>query len=112
MNPGNSEFTQAFFEESSRGWMANKVKKADCTYVYKCVGSESCKKPVTAFETMTCRTHSVSEKPVKDVKEVKQEKPVKKVKQEKQVTSTIVTRATLVGTRYMTRAKTRTLGLR
>ena len=33
--PGNSEFTAEFFDESSRVWMENKVKKGQYT-LYKC----------------------------------------------------------------------------
>lgn len=33
--PGNEEFTAAFFEESSRAWMANKVRSGAMVY-YKC----------------------------------------------------------------------------
>jgi hypothetical protein len=37
--PGNSEFTAEFFEESSRAWMENKVRKGQfvlyrCAYIH------------------------------------------------------------------------------
>jgi len=44
--------------------MANKIQKADCTYVYKCSGTTRggapCMKQVTAFETMTCGAHTAA----------------------------------------------------
>ena len=44
--------------------MANKIQKADCTYVYKCSGTTRggapCMKRVTAFETMTCGAHTAA----------------------------------------------------
>jgi len=36
MNATPAEFTQAWFEESSRCWMLNKKKRDNCTYVYVC----------------------------------------------------------------------------
>lgn len=48
--PGNSEFTAEFFDESSRAWMENKVKKGQFT-LYKCSyihsNTRHCSSPVT-----------------------------------------------------------------
>ena len=33
--PGNSEFTPAFFDESSKAWLENKVRIGQ-SYAYKC----------------------------------------------------------------------------
>ena len=101
MNPGNSEFTHAFFEASSRGWMANKIQKADCTYAYKCVGTtrggKPCTKRVTAFETMTCGAHTAI-KP-------KEPKPKEAVASPKEAAA----KPKPVVSVYMTRAKTHTM---
>ncbi len=33
--PGNSEFTQSFFEASSKAWKKNKIKYDQSCYIYK-----------------------------------------------------------------------------
>ena len=118
MNPGNSEFTHAFFEASSRGWMANKIQKADCTYAYKCVGTtrggKPCTKRVTAFETMTCGAHASSKepKPKEAVAKPKEAaaKPKEAVAKPKEATAKPKepTPKSVVSV-YMTRAKTHTM---
>jgi hypothetical protein len=50
--PGTEEFTSAFFEESSKAWMANKVRSGAMIY-YKCqaetLGGHGCSR--AAFYT-------------------------------------------------------------
>ena len=113
MNPGNSEFTHAFFEASSRGWMANKIQKADCTYAYKCVGTTRggapCTKRVTAFETMTCGAHTVT-KPKEAAAKPKEPKPKEATAKPKEAAAKPKepTPKPVVSV-YMTRAKTHTM---
>ena len=111
MNPGNSEFTHAFFEASSRGWMANKIQQADCTYAYKCVGTtrggKPCTKRVTAFETMTCGAHASSKEP-KPKEAVAKPKEAAAKPKEAAAKPTPKTAKPVVSV-YMTRAKTHTM---
>ena len=125
MNPGNSEFTHAFFEASSRGWMANKIQQADCTYAYKCVGTtrggKPCTKRVTAFETMTCAAHASPKEAVTVPKEPNPKEATAKPKEaaakpkdaaakpkEAAAKPTPKTAKPVVSV-YMTRAKTHTM---
>lgn len=40
--PGIEEFNADFFTNSSNAWLANKIKKNDCTYAYKCTYNANC----------------------------------------------------------------------
>jgi hypothetical protein len=54
------EFTSDFFDASSAAWTANKIKKPNCTYVYKCSFVGIDKKPCCTprhKETPTCWRH-------------------------------------------------------
>lgn len=62
------EFTAEFFDASSAAWMANKIKKPNATYAYKCsfVGIDN--KPCCAprhKETAVCWRHRGSLKQIK-----------------------------------------------
>jgi hypothetical protein len=64
MSAGNQEFTAEFFDESSKAWMANKVRAGPCM-TYKCQGatkdSKPCKVAARKFEFGTkiyCRIHA------------------------------------------------------
>lgn len=78
MNPGNSEFTSEFFDESSTAWMANKLKKNDCTYVYKCnhllLSGRPCKN--VAKTNMKCGTHAKTNAKAKSVSSQIKDVPV------------------------------------
>ena len=54
------EFSPAFFDESSRAWLANKRKCANCTYKYTCdhtyESGKRCGRDVYKTESM-CRQH-------------------------------------------------------
>jgi hypothetical protein len=54
------EFTPAFFDESSRAWLANKRKCANCTYKYTCdhtyESGKRCGRTVYKTEAL-CRQH-------------------------------------------------------
>ena len=59
MSAGNSEFTAAFFDESSRAWMENKKRKGQ-VYVYICTGvyknGNKCNNAVVTREEF-CKVH-------------------------------------------------------
>ena len=64
MSAGNQEFTAEFFDESSKAWMANKVRAGPCM-TYRCQGatkdSKTCKVAARKFEFGTkvyCRIHA------------------------------------------------------
>jgi hypothetical protein len=61
MSTGNQEFDAKFFDDASAAWMSNKTKRADCTYVYKCIYTHTdgkmCGKAVTIHSTMHCWAH-------------------------------------------------------
>lgn len=54
------EFTSDFFDASSAAWMANKIKKPNCTYAYKCsfvgIDKKPCETP-RHKETAACWRH-------------------------------------------------------
>lgn len=58
---GNEEFDAKFFDDASAAWMSNKIKRDDCTYVYKCtyihMNGKPCVKAVTIQSTMRCWQH-------------------------------------------------------
>ena len=58
---GNSEFTAAFFDESSTAWRANKIVKPNATYSYRCrsvlKSGNACTLAATTLE-QTCKRHS------------------------------------------------------
>ena len=58
---GNQEFDKKFFNDASTAWMSNKIKRGDCTYVYKCTykhtDGKSCGKAITIHSTMHCWQH-------------------------------------------------------
>jgi hypothetical protein len=56
--PGNSEFTAAFFDESSKAWMENKIRMG-AAYSYKCAYIHSNKKQCQHAATFTdyCKRH-------------------------------------------------------
>lgn len=58
--PGNYEFTAEFFEESSRTWMENKVRKGQMI-LYRCVYIHSNKRPCSSAATHGgfCKRHYV-----------------------------------------------------
>lgn len=68
MDANANEFTHAFFEESSRAWMENKVRvgamiQYRCTYKHS--NGTQCVKPCEAWKDL-CRRHRVygkTEKP-------------------------------------------------
>jgi hypothetical protein len=55
-----SEFTPAFFDESSAAWLANKRKCINCTYKYRCdqvtQTGKRCNRDVYKTESL-CRQH-------------------------------------------------------
>ena len=59
--PGIEEFTPEFFSKASNEWMKNKIKKKDCTYVYKCTyvlsDGNPCTRQVKYHHTMVCWHH-------------------------------------------------------
>jgi len=59
MSAGNSEFTAAFFDESSRGWMENKKRRGQ-SYVYICAAEykngNKCNNAVLSNEDF-CKVH-------------------------------------------------------
>lgn len=58
---GASEFTHAFFDDSSTAWRANKIRKPNATYSYKCRSVLKSGKPCTLSATtleQTCKRHS------------------------------------------------------
>jgi hypothetical protein len=64
MSAGNQEFTAEFFNESSKAWMANKIR-AGQSITYKCQGTtkdtKPCKVVARKFEFGTkvyCRIHA------------------------------------------------------
>jgi hypothetical protein len=61
MNPVNSQFTAAFFDESSTAWRANKIMKPNATYSYKCrsvlKSGKACPLAATTLE-QTCKRHA------------------------------------------------------
>jgi hypothetical protein len=64
MSAGNQEFTAEFFNESSKAWMANKLR-AGQSMTYKCQGTtkdtKPCKVVARKFEFGTkvyCRIHA------------------------------------------------------
>jgi hypothetical protein len=64
MSVGNEEFTAEFFDDSSKAWMANKVR-AGPSMTYKCQGStrdnKPCKVIARKFDFGTkvyCRIHA------------------------------------------------------
>jgi hypothetical protein len=64
MSAGNEEFTAEFFNESSKAWMANKIR-AGQSMTYKCQGTtkdtKPCKVVARKFEFGTkvyCRIHA------------------------------------------------------
>jgi len=64
MSAGNEEFTAEFFDESSKAWMANKVRAGPCM-TYICEGimknGVTCKMPARKFEfgkKVYCRIHA------------------------------------------------------
>jgi hypothetical protein len=64
MSAGNEEFTAEFFNESSKAWMANKIR-AGQSITYKCQGTtkdtKPCKVVARKFEFGTkvyCRIHA------------------------------------------------------
>ncbi len=58
--PGNSEFTAAFFDESSKAWMENKIRVGH-SYAYKCEYIHSnktrCEHPAT--KDKYCKRHYI-----------------------------------------------------
>ncbi len=58
--PGNSEFTAEFFEESSRAWMENKVRKGQFV-LYKCAYIHSNTRHCSSGATHSgfCKRHYV-----------------------------------------------------
>ena len=63
MSAGNEEFTAEFFNESSRVWLQNKMRKG-ASMAYKCQGvckdDEPCKRAATNFNLgkgVYCRLH-------------------------------------------------------
>ncbi len=58
--PGNSEFTSAFFDESSKAWMENKVRMGHA-YAYKCHYIHSNKKQCghAATHDLYCKRHHI-----------------------------------------------------
>lgn len=71
MSTGNSEFTQAFFDESSAAWHANKLR-VGAMYVYMCEGlhknGSACRqKAVQKLGNVThlCLRHSSLSTPTK-----------------------------------------------
>ena len=60
MNPGNSEFTSDFFDESSKAWLQNKVRYG-ASYRYRCwyihSNKKQCAKP--ALFSDYCKQHSI-----------------------------------------------------
>ena len=81
-----SEFDAAFFDESSRAWMENKVRVGAqihyrCEYIHS--NQQRCKKPCETRVTTVyeyCKKH----KRMGKIREVKQQKQEKKEVQEKQ----------------------------
>jgi hypothetical protein len=58
--PGNSEFTADFFDESSKAWMENKVRRGAmilyrCSYVHST--TRKCSKPATICGY--CKSHYI-----------------------------------------------------
>ena len=57
----SQEFDAKFFDTASAAWMSNKIKRPDCTYVYKCTYKHAdgslCGKIVTIQSTMHCWAH-------------------------------------------------------
>ena len=98
--------------------MANKIQKADCTYVYKCSGTTRggapCMKRVTAFETMTCGAHTAAKpkeaaaKPKEAATKPKEPKPKEAATKPKEAAAKPKTAKPIVSV-YMTRAKTQTM---
>lgn len=60
MEPGNSEFTSEFFDESSKAWLENKIRKG-CTYAYKCsyIHSNTRKCEKAADNNELCKRHYI-----------------------------------------------------
>jgi len=61
MPVGNQEFTAEFFDESSRAWMANKIRKG-ASMVYKCEIKTCMSKAVIKgqIESRRCAKHKQS----------------------------------------------------
>jgi hypothetical protein len=66
MSAGNSEFTAEFFDESSRAWMENKVRRGE-SMAYKCIVKTKAGKPCVCkavmkdgLSTRTCLKHKQS----------------------------------------------------
>ena len=57
----NDEFDAKFFDDAAAAWLSNKIKKVNCTYVYKCTykhaNGKLCDKPVTIQSSMRCWGH-------------------------------------------------------
>ena len=63
MSSGNAEFTAEFFDQSSKAWMKNKVRRGE-SMAYKCqavcMDERPCKQTakVIDFDRMVCRIHA------------------------------------------------------